>query len=121
MHGDELLSASVDRTRNQSLGHMHNGNAYGRTLKGHGDLVICMAGNTWRNLHAHGNAYGRTLEGHGDLVMCMAGNNTWRNLRLAASPLKWLLNGSSRAAPGLDSPLNEPDRYHDERTPGPSL
>jgi hypothetical protein len=36
-----------------------------------------------------------------------------------ASPLKWLLNGSSRATPGLGKPLNEPDRDHDERTPGP--
>ena len=25
------------------------------------------------------------------------------------APLKWLLNGSSRAAPGLGKPLNEPD------------
>jgi hypothetical protein len=33
-----------------------------------------------------------------------------------ASPLKWLLNGSSRATSGLDVPLNEPDRGHDERT-----
>ena len=31
-----------------------------------------------------------------------------------ASPLKWLLNGSSRATPGLGKPLNEPDRDHDE-------
>jgi hypothetical protein len=36
-----------------------------------------------------------------------------------ASPLEWLLNGSSRATPGLGKPLNEPDRDHDERTPGP--
>jgi hypothetical protein len=35
---------------------------------------------------------------------------------LVASPLKWLLNGSSRAtAPGPGVPLDEPDRDHDER------
>jgi hypothetical protein len=36
-----------------------------------------------------------------------------------ASPLKWLLNGSSRATPGPGVPLDEPDRDHDERTRGP--
>jgi hypothetical protein len=30
-----------------------------------------------------------------------------------------LLDGSSRATPDLGKPLNEPDRDHDERTPGP--
>jgi hypothetical protein len=35
------------------------------------------------------------------------------------SPLKWLLNGSSRATPGLGVPLNDPDRDHDERTQDP--
>jgi hypothetical protein len=31
-----------------------------------------------------------------------------------ASPLKWLLNGSSRAAPGLGTPLDELDQGHDD-------
>jgi hypothetical protein len=46
------------------------------------------------------------------------GKKTQR-LKNSASPLKWLLNGGSRATPGLGKPLNEPDRDHDERTPGP--
>jgi hypothetical protein len=33
-----------------------------------------------------------------------------------ASPLKWLLNCSSRAAPGPGVPLDEPNRDRDERT-----
>ena len=37
----------------------------------------------------------------------------------SASPLKWLLNGSSRATPGPGVPLDELDRDHDERTRGP--
>jgi hypothetical protein len=36
----------------------------------------------------------------------------------SASPLKWLLNGSSRATSGLGVPLNKPDRDHDKRTRG---
>jgi hypothetical protein len=51
------------------------------------------------------------------------GFNSWEDAgtqNCSASPLKWLLNGSSRATPGLGSrPLNEPDRDHDERTPNP--
>jgi hypothetical protein len=36
-------------------------------------------------------------------------------------PLRWevLLNGGSRATPGLGKPLNEPDRDHDERMLSP--
>jgi hypothetical protein len=36
-----------------------------------------------------------------------------------ASPLKWLLNGSPRAAPGLDTPLDEPDQGQDGGTRNP--
>jgi hypothetical protein len=37
-----------------------------------------------------------------------------RLLRCFASPLKWLLNGGARAAPGLGTPLDEPNRGHDD-------
>jgi hypothetical protein len=39
-----------------------------------------------------------------------------RGIRNFASPLKWLLNCSSRATPGPGVPLDEPNRDRDERT-----
>jgi hypothetical protein len=63
-----------------------------------------------RAAHAHSTKQARRPCTHTRQQRSAAAHNK------SPSPLKWLLNGSSRATPGLGVPLNEPDRDHDERT-----